>query len=430
VLLGAGLGGALACGLIVVAAIAAETGDKLSGAETAAGAPNPEGDAGNEGANGDDTKGVVAGNTAFALELYAKLRGQEGNLFVSPQSISTALAMTYAGARGETAREMAHVLHFTLPAERLHPAFAALQAALKPEDPNAGFRLDMANALWGQKGENFQADFLELTQKHYGAGFRQVDFVGATEQARLAINAWVEEQTQKKITNLLHPGDLDPRETALVLTNAVYLKADWAEPFEPRVTHDGPFHVSRAQDATVPMMMRTGRYAAAFGDAVDVLEMPYKGGRFALVILLPKQVDGLAALEQSLTPASLAQRLERLQPERVALSLPRFKTEARCELVETLKALGMGTAFTGDADFSGMNGKRDLCIAKVIHQTFVAVDEAGTEAAAATAVTMARATGAPTAVPKRFEADHPFIYLIRDRQTGAILFLGRLVNPK
>lgn len=386
----------------------------------------------------DDTKAVVAGDTAFALELYAKLRSAEGNLFISPQSISTALAMTYAGARGETAAEMAKVLHFTLPPERLHPAFASLQAALKPQDPNAGFRLEVANALWGQEGAKILPAFTALTRQHYGAGFRQADFAHAADQARQTINAWVAEHTANKIVDLLQPGDVSA-DVRLVLTNAVYLKADWAEPFEKDVTRDAPFHLSSAQTVTVPLMHNRATYAAIFGNDVDVLELPYRDRRFGLVILLPRQLDGLAALEQRLTAANLARWLAGLDAQDVRLSVPRFKAAARCDLAATLTSLGLRSAFNpappparGAADFSGIDGQQGLYIGKVIHQTYIDVDESGTEAAAATAVVGMPSAAPPDDMPepKVFKADHPFIYLIRDRQTGSILFLGRLVNPK
>ncbi len=371
-----------------------------------------------------DLPAVVEGNTAFALDLYARLRTEDGNLFLSPYSISTALAMTYAGARGETARQMADVLHFLREQERVHPAFAALKSSIEAAGNGAGCRLHMANALWGQQGEGFLDEFLALTKKHYGAGFREVDFVQATEQARKTINTWVAGQTRKKITELLQRGDLDPS-TVLVLTNAIYFKGDWASRFDRGYTRESPFRISEQDQVVVPMMHQLRRFPFAATDELDLLEMPYAGDRLSMVLLLPKRVGGLAALEDSLSRKNLEWWLGRLRQQPVRVSLPRFKLDARFDLGGTLAALGMPDAFNGrKADFSAMTGQRDLWIDAVIHQARVEVNEEGTEADAATAVVMKKGLPIP-----EFIADHPFLFLIRDRQTGSILFLGRVVNP-
>ena len=372
-----------------------------------------------------DQRAVVAGNTEFALDLYARLRTEEGNLFISPYSISTALAMTYAGARGETERQMADVLHFTLGQERLHPALAALESSVKAASNGPGCTLHVANALWGQQGYGFLEEFLVLNKKHYGAGFREVDFVRATEQARQTINGWVEDQTQQMIQELLRKGDLDPADV-LVLTNAIYFKGDWASRFDRRHTQDGPFRISDTDQVVVPMMHQTRKFSLATQDNLDVLELPYVGDRLSMVLLLPKQIDGLAALEESLSKDTLERWLGRPRQQPVRVSLPRFKLDSRFDLSRTLEAMGMIDAFSGGkADFSGMTGRRGLFIGMVIHQAAVEVNEEGTEAAAATAVKMKR--GGP---PPAFVADHPFLFLIRDKQTGSILFMGRVVNPQ
>jgi len=376
------------------------------------------------GTENGDQAAVVPGNTEFALDLYGRLRSEEGNLFLSPYSISTALAMTYAGARGETARQMADVLHFTLEPARLHPAFGTLEATIHEAGASPGCTVSLANALWGQQGDGFLEEFLALNRRCYGAGFHEVDFSGAVEEARKTINVWVEEQTEKLIRELLHKGDLDPS-PSLVLTNAIYFKGLWKRPFDPQKTADAPFHTDAAHTVTVPMMMQTEAFHVARHDELDVLEMPYGGNRLAMVVLLPTAVDGLPAVEKLLSAKQLERWLsEGRREEFVHVRIPRCKLDFRAGLAGTLKALGMTDAFGRSADFSGMNGQRDLFIGNVIHQAKVDVNEEGTEAAAATAVTMLK--GPP---PARFVADHPFLFLIRDTQTGTILFIGRVVNP-
>jgi serpin B len=372
-----------------------------------------------------DVQAVVEGNTQFALDLYAELREESGNLFLSPHSISTALAMSYAGARGETARQMANVLHFSLEPGRLHPAFGAMLLSDQATREESGYRLDVANAMWGQKGYGFLEDYLALTREHYDAGFREVDFVEATEQARQIINAWIEDQTEHRIRELLQRPDLDPA-TVLVLTNAIYFKGSWASRFDEKHTKDGPFWMNEKDNVVVPMMHQVARFPLATLDNLDILELPYQGDRLAMVVLLPKKREGLTALEKSLSRENLNRWLGLLSPQPVRLSLPRFKLERRFELSRTLQAMGMIDAFApGRADFSGMTGNRELFISLVIHQAEVEVNEEGTEASAATAVVHKR--GAP---PTAFVVDHPFLFLIRDKQSGSILFMGRVVNPK
>ena len=371
-----------------------------------------------------DTGAVVDGNTEFALDLYASLRTEEGNLFLSPYSISTALAMTFAGARGETAGQIADVLHFTLEQDRLHQAFAALASSVKAAGDGSGCSLHLANALWGQPGEGFLDEFLAVTKKHYGAGFRQVDFQRATERARQIINTWVDQQTRQKISELLQQGDLDPS-TVLVLTNAIYFKGAWACRFDPQQTKDAPFWINEQDKVVVPTMHQLRKFPFTAGDEVDVLELPYVGDRLSMVLLLPKQVGGLPALEDSLNTENLDRWLGRLRVQPVRVSLPRLRLDSRFDLAGTLAAMGMPDAFSSrKADFSGMTGRPDLWIDKVIHQAQVEVNEQGTEAAAATAVVIKK--GPPITT---FTADHPFLFIIRDNQTGTILFIGRVANP-
>ncbi len=376
----------------------------------------------------DQSAAVVGGNESFALDLYANLRSRENNLFFSPHSISTALAMTYGGARGETAAQMAKTLHFSLPQERLHSAFASLQQQLNDSATAKDFELSVANALWGQSGELFLDPFLSLTRQHYGAGFRETDFRRNAEAARKTINGWVEEQTKKRIENLIPQGAVDSS-TRLVLTNAIYFKGKWAKEFSKTSTSNEPFHVAAAETIKAPTMRQKGDFRYGMNNGVQILELPYKGDRLAMVILLPETNDGLPALEKSLSRDRLNAWITQASFAEVDVSLPKFKMTCQFSLAENLIAMGMTNAFSRAADFSGINGKRDLSISAVLHKAFVDVNEEGTEAAAATAVII-RTTSIAVKKQAVFRADHPFLFLIRDTRSGAILFLGRVVKPE
>lgn len=376
---------------------------------------------------------LAAGNSAFAFDLYQVLREKGGNLFYSPYSISLALAMTYAGARGETEQQMASTLHFTLSQSRLHPTFNALDLELAQRGKRPwsrdgdAFRLNIANALWGQVGYQFLPQFLDTLAENYGAGLNLLDFMGAPEASRVTINEWVSEQTEEKIVDLIPPGVIDMM-TRLVLTNAIYFYATWASPFDERMTSDGPFYLPDGNQAAVPMMRQTESFAYAEGAGLQAVELPYDGYGLAMLILLP-ETRSPAAFEQTLDAARLEAILRDLSPQRVALTMPRFRFEADFMLKPALAALGMPDAFSTNADFSGMDGGLLLQIDDVIHKAFVAVDEAGTEAAAATAVVMA-IKGIPIfEEPVEMVIDHPFIFLIRDRASGSVLFIGRVVDP-
>ena len=376
-----------------------------------------------------DQAEVIKGNNAFAVELYGQLRKQDGNLFFSPESISTALAMTYAGARGDTAAEMAKTLHFTLPPERLHPAMGAILSELNAA--HIGYQFSVANALWGQQGDKFLDDFLNLTKSDYGAGFNQVDFKGTTEVARLTINQWIEQKTDNKIKDLLQPGVLNSS-TRLVLTDAIYFKSDWQTQFKKNDTEIEDFHLSPSRNVKVPLMNQVGGFNYYNGKTFQALEIPYKREDISLIIFLPKEINGLSGFEQSLTASNLQQWLSHLRPvSEVIVTIPKFKESQQFELQNTLGAMGMPLAFGERADFSGMNGNRDLRISAAIHKAFIDVNEEGTEAAAVTAMNMMT-----TAIyePNRpqpiiFCADHPFFFLIRDNRSGGILFMGRVNDP-
>jgi serpin B len=340
--------------------------------------------------------------------------------------------MTTAGARGATLEQMAGVLHFPFAPDRVHAANAALiQGLLMPPGAGQAYRLQVANALWGQQGYHFLETFQQRLRDHYGAALHEVDFRGAVEEARRTINTWVEEQTQDKIRDLIPSGALDAS-TRLVLTNAIYFLGTWASPFDKATTKDEDFHLGPARKVAVPMMHQTKRFPYFDGGTFQALELPYTGQELALVVFLPKSADGLTAFEAGLSAKELDPWLSHLRPREVVVTLPRFKLTEQFELSRVLAALGMPLAFSDDADFSAMNGGRDpLKISAVLHKAFVDVNEVGTEAAAATGIVVALAAAIVRPEPPIvFRADHPFVFLIRDRRTGSLLFLGRLMQPQ
>ena len=370
---------------------------------------------------------AVAGNNKFALELYGKLENQQGNLFLSPYSISTALAMTSAGARGQTEKQMAEALCFApMKSEQFHKTFGEIIRQLNSAGEKGGYELVVANALWGQKDYKFLPEFLTLVRENYGGDLQQVDFAAQTEAARKTINAWVESKTKDKIKELIKPGTLDSM-TRLVLTNAIYFKGKWASPFKPERTEDSPFVLPDGQKVNVLMMNQTGKFGYMETNDIQVLEMPYVNTDLSMVILLPKKLDGIKELEKELVSDNLAGWLAKIHKREVQVFFPRFKMTSEFSLAKTLSSMGMPDAFSGKADFSGMTGNKDLFISAVVHKAYVDVNEEGTEAAAATGVAMKlTSVGKPPAV---FRADHPFIFLIRDNKTGSILFMGRTANP-
>jgi serpin B len=373
-----------------------------------------------------DTATVVAGNTRFALDLYNRLRTAEGNLFLSPYSISAALAMTCAGARGTTEKQMAETLHFMPDGQMLHPAFSSLQSQLKQEQEKGQVELSIANALWVEKGFSLLKNFTDLTGRYYEASVNRVGFKNETERARLQINAWVEDKTKNKIQELIKPGVLDSL-TRLVLTNAIYFKGNWARRFKKDRTREEQFWMEPGTAVMVPMMNGQDDFGYLEDEMLQALELPYAGDSLSMIVLLPRSIDGLGALEDTLAADTLTARLDAIRKREVRVSLPKFTMTSQFELAQTLGSMGMPEAFSGAADFSGMTGGRDLFISAVVHKAFVDVNEEGTEAAAATGVAM-RLTAAPVSPPV-FRADHPFIFLIRHNPSGSILFLGRLTRP-
>jgi serpin B len=379
-----------------------------------------------------DLAELVAGNSKFAFDLYRQFSAGDQNVFYSPYSISIALAMTCAGAEGQTARQMADAMHFTLPQDRLHPAFnkLALELASRSESedlkPDQVFQLHVANSLWGQSGFHFEQDFLDTLARNYAAGMRLVDYEKDPESARLMINDWVSDSTNQKIKDIVPKGAIDPL-TRLVLANAVYFKAAWLHAFQPEDTQPGDFHLEDGSTVQVSMMHQQDNFSSMKGEGFQAVELPYAGGQLSMLILLP-DAGSFGDVEARLDAELINSVVSSLRWGEVILTMPKFKFEWSRGLAEGMNALGMQDAFNpGAADFSGMDGKRDLFITNILHKSFVAVDEAGTEAAAATVVIVGATAIQPA--PIEITVDRPFFFLIRDNPTGTVLFAGRVMNP-
>ncbi|MFW6414197.1 MAG: serpin family protein [Verrucomicrobiota bacterium] len=372
----------------------------------------------------------ASSNNAFAMKLYQKLiETEDDNIFFSPYSISTALTMTWAGADGETADEMGDVLHF--PSDNrsaVHSDYREMLEQMRKREKAANYELVIANALWGQEDSEFREDFLELVTDYYDAVFREVNYKSEAEEAREKINQWVAEKTRDKIKDLIPSGVLD-KMTRLVLTNAVYFKAPWSKQFSEKKTREETFTCRNGQEVEMPMMHKSDSFMYAETDDCKLLEMTYENNDFSMVIILPHQPDGLSALEEEITLPKLRNMLDKLQQTRVEAGVPRFKITSRFQLSEMLRDLGMRQAFNPQqADFSRINNNQEkLFLKEVLHKSYIDVYEKGTEAAAATGVVM-QTTALPPESEKEFNADHPFLFLIRDLHTDNIIFIGRVVS--
>jgi serpin B len=393
-------------------------------------------------ASQEDILSAAASLQEFGVDLYGSLARASGdaNLVFSPASIVTALAMTYAGAAGATAEEMAATLHFTRQGDTLHQSFNSLDAALEsrswqgkdPEGKDQGVLVKTANSLWGQKNTVFEQLFLDTLAADYGAGMRLVDYKTAAEDAREAINQWVASETEDKITDLIPEGALDAL-TRLVLVNAVYLDATWASQFDPALTKDGLFTTLAGEAVTADMMFQSSTFSYAAGDGWQAVELPYlrddpSQGGLSMLVIVP-EAGSFSEVESRLSSGLIDEAVGQLAtgPE-VNLTMPKFEFRTQALLSTALTALGMQSAFDPEAaDFSGMTTQEELYISEVVHEAYIAVDEEGTEAAAATAVIM-RATAAPMEIVE-LTIDRPFIFALRDQETGALLFLGRVTDP-
>ena len=380
-------------------------------------------------------KSVAASVKGFAFDLYAQLRKENGNLFFSPASISTALAMTSAGAAGQTEKEMAHVLHLDrdssrLPLQRIHEAYGKLNMLLNSGGNQGGYILRMANRLWAQQSYEFLPAFLKITRDDYRAELAKLDF-GQTEKARQQINHWIEQQTNKKIANLIAPGVL-AKDTRLVLTNAIYFLGGWQNEFAKEMTREQQFFITPTQTVTVPLMTQTGRFRYGESDDFQILELPYRGHEVSMVVWLPKKAAGLAGVEGTLTAESADRSIHSLRSRKVQVFLPKFKVTSEFSLKKVLSALGMATAFTETADFSRMTSSESLMISEVIHKARGRCGREGHRGRRRHGHHFCpHICGSPQPEePAVFRADHPFVFLLRDNRSGAILFLGRVSNPK
>jgi len=367
---------------------------------------------------------VTAGNTSFALDLYRQIKGEEGNLFFSPYSISTALSMAYAGARGETEKQMMKAMHISLAQEKLHSAMSELQESMNKVQEKGKVEILIANSLWPNADDKFTKEFLQLLGKYYKSSITPLNYTRHSEEARETINQWVEDKTKDKIKDLIKPGILNAL-TRLVIANGIYFKANWKSEFKKEDTRNMPFHVTAVKTVSCPMMFQKQRFNYYADSEIQAVEMPYVGEQISMLVLMPRKIDGLNQLEESLTRTNLNQWINRLRKIRLEVFFPKFTMISEFDLSKNLISLGMVDAFNPNrADFSGMDGTRNLYISAVVHKAFVDIDEKGTEAAAATAVGIMT-----TSMPLEFRADHPFLFIIRHNATGAILFAGRVMDP-
>jgi serpin B len=370
---------------------------------------------------------LVRGNNEFAIELYKQVAKQEGNSFFAPQSISTALAQVYAGARGETASQMAKTLRLTLDQDHLHPTFDRLQRNILQGLGGDGSLFEMANACWVQKSLPIKPDFARKLKAYYRSDLHQVDFAGSPEAARATINKWVFENTKEKIKDILQRQDVDAV-TALYLTNTVYFEGFWENPFPRNATKDDFFYDAPLKNFRTPFMhIKKMNAAFATGQDFTLLELPYRGKRASMFILLPKKRCGLPEVEKTLTFSTIEKLLaQRVDAKWDSIVIPKFSIKSEFRLRETLGTMGMKLCFSESADFSGITWER-IQLHEVLHNSWIQVDEDGTVAAAATAVGARPLSYSP---PKVFKADHPFLFFVRDSSSGAILFVGRVSDPR
>ncbi|KAG5850142.1 leukocyte elastase inhibitor-like [Anguilla anguilla] len=379
---------------------------------------------------------LIAANTNFSLDLFKKISAikKADNIFYSPLSISSALAMVYMGARGNTATQMSKSLHFHKAEKDIHARFSKLMSELNKE--GAPYALSLANRLYGEKSFKFEEKYIMDTKKFYQAELETVDFKSNAKDAIVKINSWVEEQTQEKIKNLVSEGSIDNM-TILLLVNAIYFKGDWHEKFNGMDTKEVQFKLNKKESKPVQMMHQKATFGYAFIPEVNcqILEMPYLGKELSMLIILPKEIEddstGLVRLETELTCEKLIQwtQSDKMENRKVNVALPKFKMEETYDLNNILISMGMEDAFDlSKSDFSGMSPNNKLVVSKVVHKSFLEVNEQGTEAAAATFISVQLQCGM-LIPPVSFIADHPFLFFIRHNPTQSILFYGRFCSP-
>jgi serine protease inhibitor len=369
---------------------------------------------------------MIKNNNLFAFELYRQIRSDKDNTFFSPYSISSAIAMTYAGARSESEQQISKVLHFEGDQAYFHPAYKTLLSYINSLNRTDSIDISTANSMWAQKDYPFKDEYFKLITDNYGAGLQNLDFRNDRENARKTINKWVEDKTKNKIQELLIPGILNDL-TRLVLVNAIYFYGSWDKAFDAKNTKKLDFFLDDANKVQADFMYKEDKYKYAENEQYKVVEIPYEGKTLSMIIVLPVSPNNLAGLEKQLDKNSYDHWLSALTERKIKLYLPKFKTTAEFELSDALKKMGMPHPFSMDADLSGMTGKKDLMIDKVVHKAFVEVNERGTEAAAATAVVI-REKSAMINMPE-FRADRPFIFIIKENTYNNILFMGRINDP-
>ena len=374
----------------------------------------------------DDLQSLVRGNSAFALELYQELSKTNGNLFLSPYSISNVLAVAMAGARARTEEQMARVLRFELTQPRLHSAFGSLASSLRAASAEStGLVLRITNGLWVQSGLGLRSQYLSLVGEYYAVIPGEYDFVHDASGAREQINRWVRERTEDSVVELL-PVGIPDGSTRLLLVNATYFKGQWMSRFDDSQAMIAPFWTTSDLSIDAPMMVQEGRFRFMENREWRLLELPYEGGRMAMLVLLPMERGVLRQLEQALTVDMIRSFQEQTEDTSLRVIIPKFSIRSEVSLADALAALGMLDPFMAHSDFSGISDSVDLRLTDVLHSAFVDVDEEGTEAAAATGLGFSTRALVP---PPVFRADRPFVFAIQDRDSGSILFLGRLANP-
>jgi serpin B len=382
------------------------------------------------GAAGQDAPARAAAGAGAALgaDLYRLFAAGDGNIVFSPYSVSEALALLSSGADGRTREELLGALHWTQGPDQMHAAFGDQDLKLQSAS-QGGSVLTLANSIWCQSGREPRAAFVAAARQYYRTEVRVADFAEDLPVSQHMINYWVSAKTGGKITNLVPNGALTPR-TRLVIANAIYFKGQWERPFDPRHTAPLPFFAAHGLTVMAPTMERTGSFRTKGFDACELLELPYAGGKLSMVIVLPRARDGLSGVEKGLGAAGISEWLASLDlavAQELEVTLPLFKMTYAADLASPLAQLGVSSAFRQEADFSRINGRRDLLVSDVLHKAFVEVNEEGTEAAAATGIAVSKLA---VMLPRKFAVDHPFLFLIRDTSTGSLLFLGRIVDPR
>ncbi|MEE9461258.1 MAG: serpin family protein [Bacteroidales bacterium] len=371
---------------------------------------------------------LAESNNLFAVDLFKQIQSKSENLIFSPYSIGTVLAMIYSGSGGKTAAEMSEVLYFPAQ-ELLDPVESGMRESMQATDTMEGTDFRLANAIWAQEDFSFLPDYLARVEKYYDAPLSLMDFVETSnrEESRKKINHWVEEKTNNRIQDLIQPGILDAS-TRLVLTNAIYFNGGWMFPFDTAATFPSLFHTSKQESIKTDFMHQTRSYPYYEDEEIQAISLPYKNNRMALMVILPKSIEGWRLISQVINYERINLVISGMGTREVQLALPKFRSELQINLRQELTSMGMGTAFSRHADLSGMTGEENLYVDEVIHKAFIEVNEMGTEAAAATAAIIGLKSSLRDD-PVRFNADHPFVFFLFDRQTGCIIFTGRLVKP-